>query len=140
VEIWEGGAFTMQGGTISGNSAESSGGGESVKVGDSTFAIFTMEGGTIYGNTAQNGGGVRVGDGSTFTMEGGTIYGKTDRLPLDVDPSFANIASNYAALTTDGTAAKWGTGGTYTQGGVDKTGGGDIGSTDDTLIAIPAPQ
>jgi hypothetical protein len=41
---------------------------------------------------------------------------------------------------------KWGTGGTYTSGGVSQTGGSDIvtlnggvyGKTDDTLIAVPA--
>jgi hypothetical protein len=39
-----------------------------------------------------------------------------------------------------GTAVlKWGTGGTYTKGGVAQTGGSDIGRTNDTLIAIPAP-
>ncbi|MDR2730741.1 MAG: hypothetical protein LBB81_07585 [Treponema sp.] len=41
---------------------------------------------------------------------------------------------------------EWGTGGTYTKGGVNQTGGSDItannsgasGRTNDTLIAIPA--
>jgi hypothetical protein len=32
-------------------------------------------------------------------------------------------------------SAKWGTGGTYTNGGVGQT--GDSGGTDDTLIAAP---
>jgi len=34
--------------------------------------------------------------------------------------------------------AYWGTGGTYTRGGVNQSGGGNIASTNDTLIAIPA--
>jgi hypothetical protein len=103
-----------------------------------------MEGGTIYGNTSKgdtggSGGGVRLSAGSTFTMKGGTIYGKADSLPAGVDPSFANSGGNTAALAADGDMAKWGTGGTYTKGGVGQTGGSDIGSTDDTLIAEPAP-
>jgi hypothetical protein len=40
------------------------------------------------------------------------------------------------ALSIWGTA-KWGTGGTYTKGGVSQTGGSDIGTTADTLIAVP---
>jgi hypothetical protein len=139
VEIYKG-AFTMQGGTISGNTTAFSGGGVEVRGGGATF---TMEGGAISGNTAQGewaaGGGVRVDNGNMFTMKGGTIYGKTSNLPLGADPSLANSGGNKtAALSAGEGAAKWGTGGTYTKGGVDKAGGSDIGSTDDTLIAIPA--
>jgi len=79
VYVGERGTFTMQGGTISGNTARKgyqadsiilgSGGGVCVGGG-----IFTMEGGTISGNTAQlSGGGVDVG--GTFTKTGGTIHG-----------------------------------------------------------------
>ena len=56
--------FTMEGGTIAGNSATEHGGG--VYVSDGTFS---MEGGTIAGNTADYGGGVYV-DSSTFAMSG----------------------------------------------------------------------
>ena len=63
-----GGTFTMEGGTISGNTATTSGGGVFIN-----GSAFTMESGTISGNTANtNGGGVYV-KGSTFTMKGGTI-------------------------------------------------------------------
>jgi hypothetical protein len=64
-------------------------------------------------------------------MQGGTIYGKTG--------SLANIASNNAALEVhqNAVAAKWGTGGTYTKGGVSQPPDSNIDSTDDTLIAIP---
>jgi hypothetical protein len=136
------GIFTMKGGVISGNSANNGGG---VGVGDK--GTFTMEGGTISGNTASgtegSGGGVAVtgSDGATFTMEGGTIYGKTGKLPVGVDPSFANSAGgdDTATLKVDEQAtAKWGTGGSYTKGGVSQTGGSDICSTDETLIAVPA--
>ena len=64
--IFVAGAFTMNGGTITGNTATSSGGGVFV---DGTF---TMNGGTIKDNNGENGGGVYV-FGGTFTMTGGTI-------------------------------------------------------------------
>ncbi|MCD7829752.1 MAG: YDG domain-containing protein, partial [Clostridiales bacterium] len=70
--------FEMKGGTISGNTASSTGGGVYVY----TKASFTMSGGTIGGtsaddaNTATNGGGVAVG-GGTFEMSDGTISGNT---------------------------------------------------------------
>jgi hypothetical protein len=69
VSVW-GGAFTMTGGTISGNSGTNGGFGGVGVVNDGSF---TMSGGTITGNSAQNGGGVWLLSGSTFTMNGGTI-------------------------------------------------------------------
>jgi hypothetical protein len=66
-------------------------------------------------------------------MEGGTIYGKSaeggkvNSAPgavLNIPPSGSGTA-------------KWGTGGTYTKGGVSQAGGSDIGRTNDTLIVIP---
>jgi hypothetical protein len=72
VFVDNGGSFTMEGGTISGNSADV-GGGIYIKSGGS----FTMRGGTISGNITDSGtkagGGVCVGDGGIFTMEGGEI-------------------------------------------------------------------
>jgi len=66
------GTFTMNSGTIKGNTTDSSGGGVFVD------GIFNMTGGTISGNTLTNshtaGGGVNVYGGS-FTMNGGTISG-----------------------------------------------------------------
>jgi hypothetical protein len=65
------GIFTMNGGTISGNSTSISGGGVA------SFGSFTMNGGTISGNSASMfGGGVIVISGS-FTMSGGTISGNS---------------------------------------------------------------
>jgi len=71
-----GGTFTMTHGTISGNTANRHGGGVCTStIGSSTF---NMRGGVITDNTAHgNGGGVRVGQGSTFTMFGGTISRNT---------------------------------------------------------------
>jgi hypothetical protein len=62
------GTFTMNGGTIYNNTANS---GAGVYMYDGTF---TMNGGTISGNTADNGGGVYVNSG-TFTKTGGAIVG-----------------------------------------------------------------
>jgi hypothetical protein len=81
--------FTMNGGTISGNSAKTYGGGVLVSKG-----TFTMNGGTISGNSAINtGGGVDVTNDSTFTMKGGIIYGKNEP-----DVSLRNTAKSAAAL------------------------------------------
>jgi hypothetical protein len=132
--------FTMEGGEISGNTAKggqfASGGG--VYVGGKSVTVFTMKGGAISGNSTisngdNNGGGVCVNaDVATFVMEGGTIYGKA------AEGGKANTAAeDGAALKARGTV-KWGSGGTYTKGGVPQTGGSDIGSTNDTLIATPA--
>jgi hypothetical protein len=83
-----------------------------------------------------------------FTMLGGTIYGKSDTLPAGVDTSLANSAKGGSvtagAASSVEEGAKWGTGGAYTKGvgapgGAAQTGGRDIGATDDTLIAKPAP-
>jgi hypothetical protein len=82
VKVNEGGTFTMEGGTISGNTAKSPNGGANgggVRVGEG--GTFIMQGGTISGNTAKGsnwsaGGGVS-NDGGTFSMEGGAISGNT---------------------------------------------------------------
>lgn len=75
-----GSAFTMYGGTISGNTDT----GGVFLVGttnDTDPPRFTMHGGTISGNTAAapdgGGGGVYVGEKCSFTMDGGTITGNT---------------------------------------------------------------
>jgi hypothetical protein len=142
VNVWKG-AFTMADGAIYGNTIEGvqSADGGGVFIGESTFI---MQGGTISENTAKGsggsgGGGVYI-EGSTFTLKGGTIYGKSDSLPPETDPSLANSAERNSALEVNGAGAtaKWGTGGTYTKGGVDQAGGSGIGNTDDTLIAVPA--
>ena len=73
VYVVNGGTFTMNGGTISGNTANFDGGGVELVNG-----TFTMTGGTISGNSAYDwGGGVYVRNNSTFTMEGGTITDNT---------------------------------------------------------------
>ena len=67
-----GAEFTMQGGTITDNSAVGSGGG----VNGSNNSRFYMQGGTITGNSAVgNGGGVTNSNNSSIDMQGGTITG-----------------------------------------------------------------
>ena len=68
--VHNGGTFTMNNGTISGNM----GGG--VYNFNSSGGTFTMNGGTISGNTADYGGGVRNYQ-ANFRMTGGTISGNT---------------------------------------------------------------
>jgi len=77
VKINKGGTFTMEGGTISGNTdasiALNNKGGGGVRVGRE--GTFTMQGGTISGNTATYHGGGVVAYGPRFTKTGGTVYG-----------------------------------------------------------------
>jgi hypothetical protein len=68
------GAFTMSGGTISGNTAGGSSYGGGVYVDNGTFI---MSGGTISDNTSFSGGGVHANFAGTFNMSGGTISDNT---------------------------------------------------------------
>jgi len=67
------GSFTMNGGEISGNTVVDSGGGVYVM----NNAGFTMNAGKISNNTASNGGGGGVFLNGTFTMKDGEINGNT---------------------------------------------------------------
>ena len=69
-----GGAFTMNGGEISGNTAGGAGGGVLVL----NSGTFTMNGGSISDNKANAGGGVYLENGGKFIMNGGTIGGDGD--------------------------------------------------------------
>jgi hypothetical protein len=124
-------------------------------VGVNNGGELVLKSGAITGNTRTgdewvSGGGVGVWEGGLFTMEGGTIYGKADSLPAGTDAGLANSVRGYyisLCIDDESKAAKWGTGGTYTQGGVSQTGGSDINlrytpnanglGTDDMLIAVP---
>ena len=66
----EGGIFTMSGGSISNNTARSNGGGVSIR----PNSAFTMSGGTMNGNSADFGGGIHL-NGGTFSKTGGVITG-----------------------------------------------------------------
>jgi hypothetical protein len=131
----EGGAFTMQGGTISGNAASvlsyssgyyysASGGGVYV----AANGTFTMSGGTISGNTASvsvssssyyddsqcYGGGVYVAVNGSFTMLGGTISGNVA----------STVSSSYYSYST----SSYG-GGVYSSGVFTMSGGAISGNT-----------
>ena len=69
--VYNKGTFTMSGGSITRNTADGIGGGGVYVDGGS----FTMNGGSITGNYAFDGGGVYVFPRSTFTMSGGSITG-----------------------------------------------------------------
>jgi hypothetical protein len=134
-----GGTFTMSGGTISGNTASSSGGGVFV----ASNGVFAMSGGTISGNTSSyygyhdsyynyysGGGGVYVAANGIFTMSGGTISGNTAS-------SYGGgvfVASNGVFTMSDGTISgniadsSYG-GGVYSRGTFIKQGGGTIDDT-----------
>jgi parallel beta-helix repeat protein len=78
----------MNGGTVSGNTVDRSGGGVSVH----SSGTFTMSGGAISGNKARDdGGGVYVA-GGTFTMGGGTVYGKGAKAGSNTAKSGASLA------------------------------------------------
>jgi hypothetical protein len=74
-------------------------------------------------------------------MQGGTIYGNDTGAGDNANKTIGSRNIGGAALHLDRfepeTSAKWGTGGTYTKGGAAQTGGSDIATTDETLIAIP---
>jgi uncharacterized repeat protein (TIGR02543 family) len=69
--VYVSGAFTMYGGTITGNNSSSLGGGVYVSGG-----TFNMIGGSVTGNTADYGGGVYVDTGSLI-LSGGSITDNT---------------------------------------------------------------
>jgi hypothetical protein len=145
--------FTMKGGAISGNSVTApNGSGGGVRVDERS--TFIMEGGAISGNSANGtkwsgGGGVYVNGGdsdvstATFIMKGGRIQGSEDSGGFTKNTVSSEKS---AAIWVWNSTVQWGTGGTYTKGGVSQTGGSDILSipakgttaTNDTLIAIPA--
>ena len=88
------GTFTMNGGTISGNTAGGSyGNGGGVFMENGTF---TMKGGTISGNAASsNGGGVYL-NGGNFTKTGGTITGYTsDKANGNTVKNASGVIQNY---------------------------------------------
>jgi len=85
------GDFTMQGGTISGNTTTGDGGGVYAR-----GKKFTMQGGTISGNTARNGGGLFMDRDVTFINNGGIIYG------VDAEQNLRNTVTNKGYAVHDG--------------------------------------
>jgi uncharacterized repeat protein (TIGR02543 family) len=107
------GIFTMEGGSIKGNTAFTSGGGVSID------GIFTMEGGSIEGNTGFRGGGVHIYSDGTFIMKNGSIK---DNTASDSDRGGGGVYINDGGTFTmengsieDNTASDCG-GGVYVHG------------------------
>ena len=71
----ESGSFTMNNGSITGNSAGELSFGGGVCVSSGSTINFIMNGGTISDNFASYGAGVYVASMGSFTLSGGTIYG-----------------------------------------------------------------
>ena len=137
VHIGQGGSFTMNGGTISGNSARNGGG---VFLAQGGSAI-NLNGGTISGNTAITGGGVNM-VGSRFTprqnvMRGGTIIGNIANYGGGVAVGSDDNAFNMQGGTITGNVASSAGGGVWTQmprfnlPNFTKSGGIITGHTDD---------
>ncbi len=111
-------SFTMTGGTISGNSADSAsqcpGGGVCVEAGGE----FTLTGGLISDNEAYAGGGVYANINAIFNMTGGTVSGNTARTGGGIYFNGSNTTSSSinGGSISGNTAAQDG-GGIYLQGG-----------------------
>ena len=111
--IYNKGALTVTGGTISGNKATSGGGIYSYK-----GSTLTMESGAIIGNGATSSGGGVYNNG-TFIMNGGRIGGTTS--------AEANTANNGGGIGNGSDGAFTMTGGEITGNTATKNGGGVYG-------------
>ena len=123
----EGGSFTMEGGTITGNTNESSGcGGVYVEEG-----TFTMNGGRITGNAGHYGSvyvNGATGKEGTFIMNGGSI---TENMS---DKSVGGVYIGFCGIfrMTDGSIAGNTGGGVFLDGGTFHMEGGDITGNENT--------
>ena len=96
-----GSIFTMNGGTIAGNTA-GSGGGVAINA-PNAGGSFIMRGGTISGNTAfGNGGGVYVGSGGRLRKTGGIIYGSDD---VEGNANISTLPGQAVYVTPDATGS-----------------------------------
>ena len=118
------GNFTMNGGTISGNTANTGGG---VYVYNGTF---TLKDGTISRNTADNGGGVYIGNG-TLAMTGGTISGNTAKNSGGGVYQYSGQFPMTGGVVSGNTASKNGGGVFVNNGTFSKTGGAITGYKSD---------
>jgi len=109
VRVNSNGTFTMNGGTISGNTAVTAnswidGGGGGIYV---NYGSVTMNGGTISGNTVNStnstgcGGGIYVSNG-TVIMNGGTISGNNVNSTNGTGYGGGIFVSSYGTVTMNG--------------------------------------
>jgi hypothetical protein len=125
IRVYNGGTFTMTGGTISGNKMSSHYGGGVHVDGNSRFE---MSGGTISGNEAGSAGGVTVTGGSTFEMTGGVI---SNNNALDGNGGGVFVGGNNSRFTMTGGTISGNTaylngGGVFRDGGTFTMEGGEI--------------
>ena len=122
VRVNSNGTFIMNGGTISGNTAEY-GGGISVSGG-----TVTMNGGTISGNTASfRGGGIGVGSNGTLTMYDGIISGNNSSVcGGGIYVSGGTVTMYDGIISGNEDTGGYGGGGIYVSGGTVTMNGGTI--------------
>lgn len=123
-------SFTMNGGSITGNSTKTGGG-------VYNYGIFTMNAGTISGNTATStsagGGGVYTNNG-TFTVSGSAVYGNFNMTGGTISENNAVLGAGvyvnakYGAFTMSGGSiteniASSNGGGVYVKGNFTLSGG-----------------
>lgn len=118
--VYNVGTFTMNGGTISGNLARTTGTGRNQIGGDGggvyNKGTFTMNDGTISTNKAMSGGSGVYNDSGTFTMNGGTISGNGVQEGSSIVFSGAGVMNRATFNMYDGTIS--GNESTYYGGGV----------------------
>ena len=122
--------FTMNGGSITGNTVTGSGGGVYVASG----AEFTMNGGEISGNTSSSyGGGVYVYNGAEFTMTGGSITDNVAGASNENKSYGGGVYSTGTFTMTGGSItgnkAKYGGGGVWTGADASFTVSGNVNIT-----------
>jgi len=133
----EGASFTMDGGSISGNSAETYFTCPGVMV--SAPASFTMNGGTISRNAGQTAGAVLVSgwmakDSAAFTMTGGSIENNTSSSSNQLEAGAVLVVGSASFQLSGGSISGNTAEGSGVGGGVAVIDGTVVGSGADTHI------
>jgi uncharacterized repeat protein (TIGR02543 family) len=123
VSVLAGGAFIMEGGEISGNTA----GGSAVYV--TNGSAFTMNGGKIFGNTATSYSGGGVYSLGSFNMVGGEISDNTAAQYGGGVFVYGPGVFTMSGGEISGNTAGYSGGGVFSYGSFDMTGGEISGST-----------
>ena len=80
--VQNGGTLELKNGAISGNTSSANGGGVYLDGGAFTMSGGTISGNTVSGSSSPSGGGVYVVSPGSFTMTGGIVYGRDAGSPL----------------------------------------------------------
>lgn len=92
--VYNDGTFTMNGGTISGNTSDVAGG-------VCTGGTFNMNGGVITGNATTSDGGGLVNETGTFNLTGGKIFGNHSGENVEDDVVIADVINVTGKLAPD---------------------------------------